>query len=58
VTANEVPANAPALTLEPPDLGNLPSYVAALERGWSPNNTRDVSAEQVALSRASPKRMV
>jgi predicted acetyltransferase len=58
VTANEVPANAPALTLEPPDLGNLPSYVAALERGWSPNNTRDVSAEQVALYRESPERLV
>ncbi|MGE0718870.1 MAG: GNAT family N-acetyltransferase [Alphaproteobacteria bacterium] len=29
-----------------PALAHLPSYAAALERGWSPDNMRDVSGEQ------------
>lgn len=32
----------------------LPSYAAALETGWSPNNVTNVSAEQLAASRADP----
>lgn len=39
-------------TLETPSLDRLPAYARALERGWSPNNVRDVSAEQLALIRA------
>ena len=31
-----------------PDLAHLPAYAAALQRGWSPNTTRDVCAEQLA----------
>jgi len=31
-----------------PSMDYLPSYVAALETGWSPNNVRNVSAEQLA----------
>ena len=39
-------------TLETPSLARLPAYTQALERGWSPNNVRDVSGEQLALIRA------
>jgi predicted acetyltransferase len=39
-------------TLETPSLARLPAYAEALERGWSPNNVRDVSGEQLALIRA------
>jgi predicted acetyltransferase len=35
-----------------PDL--LDAYAAALEQGWSPDNTHDVSAEQLAALRADP----
>lgn len=42
------------LRLAPASLGGLPGYVAALERGWSPNTERDVSAEQLALARRDP----
>ena len=31
-----------------PSLERLPQYAAALEKGWSPNNLRDVSGEQLA----------
>jgi predicted acetyltransferase len=31
-----------------PSLALLPAYADALARGWSPNNLRDVSAEQLA----------
>ena len=34
-----------------PSMDHLPSYVAALETGWSPNNVRNVSAEQLAAIR-------
>lgn len=34
-----------------PAMDHLPSYVAALETGWSPNNVRDVSGEQLAAIR-------
>ncbi len=32
----------------------LPEYTAALETGWSPNTTRDVSGAQLAQIRADP----
>jgi predicted acetyltransferase len=38
--------------LETPSLARLPSYAEALARGWSPNNVRDVSGEQLAAIRA------
>ena len=42
-----------------PTLKELPSYVAALERDWSPDNLRlEVAAEQLILIRASPSRFV
>jgi predicted acetyltransferase len=47
-----------AITLEPPGVARLPHYVAALERGWSPNNMRDVSKEQLALHRKGPERLL
>jgi predicted acetyltransferase len=40
------------VTLVPPNRELLVGYEAALERGWSPDNTRDVSAEQLAALRA------
>ena len=39
------------LKLVEPSLACLPGYTAALERGWSPNNVRDVSGEQLAAIR-------
>src|SRR4051794_11596582 len=47
-----------AMSLVVPDLAHMPGYIAALERGWSPNNTRDVSAEQIELYQDSPERLV
>jgi predicted acetyltransferase len=38
--------------IETPSLARLPDYAQALERGWSPNNVRDVSGEQLAAIRA------
>ncbi len=43
-----------ALTLVEPGPALLPGYAAALEAGWSPNTTRDVSREQLAALRADP----
>lgn len=40
------------LQLVEPALTCLPGYEAALEQGWSPNNVRDVSGEQLAAIRA------
>ncbi len=40
--------SAAAISLVKPSLDRLPGYVAALEAGWSPNTTRDVSGEQLA----------
>ena len=37
-----------------PSMDHLSSYVAALETGWSPNNVRNVSAEQLADIRENP----
>ena len=42
------------MQLVEPSLDRLPSYVAALETGWSPNNVRNVSVEQLAAIRESP----
>ncbi len=44
----------PPFTLVPPSLERLPAYAAALETGWSPNNVRDVSAEQLTAIREDP----
>ena len=41
----------PAVELVEPSLDRLPGYVAALEAGWSPNTTRDVSGQQLAAIR-------
>jgi predicted acetyltransferase len=39
------------MQLVAPSMDLLPSYVAALETGWSPNNVRNVSAEQLEAIR-------
>lgn len=39
------------MNLVAPSMDHLPSYVAALETGWSPNNVRNVAAEQLAAIR-------
>ena len=39
------------LRLVEPSIEYLPGYTAALERGWSPNNVRDVSGEHLAAIR-------
>jgi predicted acetyltransferase len=44
----------PAFSLQLPRLELLPAYAEALGRGWSPNNVRDVSAEQLAAIRQDP----
>jgi predicted acetyltransferase len=46
-----MPATAPHLQLVEPSLEYLAAYAEALGRGWSPNNIRDVSAEQLAAIR-------
>lgn len=43
-----------AFRLLPPSRDLLPGYREALRRGWSPNNLRDVSAEDLAASAADP----
>ena len=42
------------IELVPPSLDRLPAYEAALRKGWSPNTTRDVCAEQLAAITADP----
>ena len=46
------------LRLLPPSLAALPGYVAALEKGWSPDTTRDVSGEQLAIYRRDPMALI
>ena len=46
------------LLLAPPSVERLPGYVAALETGWSPDTTRDVSAEQLAVYRRDPATLI
>ena len=41
-----------------PNITLLPGYAAALAAGWSPNATRDVSAEQLAALRQDPERFL
>src|SRR5439155_7605420 len=45
---------ATTLRLLPPSLRWLAQYEAALAVGWSPDTTRDVSAEQLAAARRDP----
>jgi predicted acetyltransferase len=45
---------ATLMQLVEPSLDRLPSYVAALEAGWSPNNVKNVAAEQLEAIRESP----
>ena len=45
-----MPINSPVELVEP-SLGRLPGYIAALEAGWSPDTTRDVSGEQLEAIR-------
>ena len=47
-------ATADALHLIAPSLDRLAQYEAALALGWSPDTTRDVSAEQLAALRRDP----
>jgi len=36
----------------------MPGYVAALEQGWSPSTTHDVSGEQLAVYRRDPAALI
>jgi predicted acetyltransferase len=45
-----LPINSPVELVEP-SLGRLPRYITALEAGWSPDTTRDVSGEQLEAIR-------
>ncbi len=45
---------AAKLRLYPPSLRQLGEYERALAAGWSPDTTRDVSAEQLAAARRDP----
>ena len=47
-------APAEFLRLVEPSLDRLAGYEAALEAGWSPDTTHDVSAEQLAALRRDP----
>jgi len=46
------------LRLIVPDLAYLPGYAAALEAGWSPSTTHDVSGEQLAVLRRDPAALI
>ena len=46
---------AATLRLLSPRLDRLAQYAAALEAGWSPDTTRDVSTEQLAALRRDPR---
>jgi predicted acetyltransferase len=43
-----MPHSSNNIELRTPSFDLLPCYIAALSSGWSPNTTRDVSAEQLA----------
>jgi predicted acetyltransferase len=47
-----------SVELVAPSLERLPQYAAALESGWSPNNLRDVSGEQLAAIRANSEKFI
>jgi predicted acetyltransferase len=46
------------LRLVAPSLDGIPGYAAALEAGWSPDTTRDVSTEQLLLLRRDPAALI
>ena len=46
------------LRLIPPSLEYIDGYVAALEGGWSPDTTHDVSGGQLALYRRDPAALI
>src|SRR2546423_15098909 len=48
------------MQLVPPSLDRLPSYVAALKRGWSPDNIKGVAAsiEELAQIEKDPRSFV
>jgi predicted acetyltransferase len=46
------------LRLVLPSLAGIAGYVEALEKGWSPDTTRDVSGEQLALYRRDPATLI
>ncbi|HVH80645.1 MAG TPA: GNAT family N-acetyltransferase [Stellaceae bacterium] len=46
------------LKLVAPSLDLMPGYAAALEAGWSPDTTRDVSGEQLELLRRDPQLLI
>jgi predicted acetyltransferase len=46
------------LRLLPPSLTGIAGYIAALEKGWSPDTTRDVCGEQLALFRRDPAALI
>jgi predicted acetyltransferase len=50
----------PPLQLVPPSLGRLPSYVAALKGGWSPDNIKGAAAsiEELAHIERNPRSFV
>ncbi len=52
------PRTRQPLALVSPSLDKIAGYVAALEAGWSPSTTRDVSGEQLALNRESPVKLI
>src|SRR5215472_7352677 len=53
------PANRDmTLRLLPPSLDLIPGYAVALEAGWSPDTTRDVSSEQLTLYRQAPALLI
>lgn len=54
----ETRAQGGAVVLVVPSIEKMPHYVDALKRGWSPNNTRDVSEEQLALFRRGPDKLL
>jgi predicted acetyltransferase len=44
--------------LTAPNLDRMAEYAAALEKGWSPSNERDVTGEQLALYRREPQALL
>ncbi|MBV8964371.1 MAG: GNAT family N-acetyltransferase [Hyphomicrobiales bacterium] len=50
--------NGGRLQLDTPRADWLSSYAQALEKGWSPDNTRDVSAEQLAALKRDPSAFI
>lgn len=53
-----MPPTASHLKLLVPDLAHLGAYADALGRGWSPNNIRDVSAEQLEAIGKDPEAFI